>query len=159
MDRQNKEQAYDDVLARITTLMEGENDAIAVMSTVVCELHHAMPYFDWTGFYRVTAPELLTVGPYQGGHGCLRIPFQHGICGRSARTKSTVIVDDVNSQSDHIACATSTLSEIVVPLMDDQNKVAAVLDVDSDSAAAFDEVDKHYLEKICQAVGQTLYFK
>ncbi len=157
MTRQNKKLAYDEVVLRINALIEGEDDAIAVMSTVVCELHHAMPYFDWTGFYRVTTPELLTVGPYQGGHGCLHIPFQQGICGRSARTKSTVIIDDVNSQSDHIACATSTQSEIVVPVLDDKNNVVAVLDVDSDSPAAFNEVDKHYLEQICQTISQTLY--
>ncbi len=154
---EDKSAAYRQVLPRINALIEGEADVIAVMSTVICELHQAMPYFDWTGFYRVTAPEMLTVGPYQGGHGCLHIPFAQGICGRSARLKSTVITDDVNSQSDHIACATSTLSEIVVPLLDQHDNLVAVLDVDSDSPAAFDDIDKHYLEKICQTISQTLY--
>jgi len=157
MQADKKNTNYELVTGRINAVVEGETDFIAILSTVVCELHQHIDYFDWTGFYRVTAPELLTVGPYQGGHGCLRIPFSQGICGRAARSKQTVIIDDVNSHSDHIACAISTQSEIVVPLLDQKDNLIAVLDVDSDSPAVFDDVDKQYLEQICEKISQTLY--
>ena len=152
-----KKNSYQEIVARITALIEGESDQIAIFSTVVCELHHSIDYFHWTGFYRVTQPEQLTVGPYQGGHGCLRIPFSQGICGKAARTKASIIVDDVNQENDHIACSTSTQSEIVVPLIDKNNRVFAVLDIDSDLASAFDSIDKDHLEQICNNVSQTLY--
>ena len=73
--------------ASIDALLEGEDDWIAAMATVVCELHHAFDEYDWTGFYRAVAADLLIVGPYQGGHGCLRIPFSRGVCGAAARTR------------------------------------------------------------------------
>ena len=138
---------YDEVLLRITGLLDGETDEIARLATVVCELHHAFAYYHWTGFYRVIAPELLAVGPYQGGHGCLRIPFSRGVCGAAARTRETQLVPDVNAFADHIACASSTLSEIVVPVFS-RGAVVAVLDVDSDYPAAFREVDRVALESL-----------
>ena len=87
--------AYADVRARIDSLLDGETDWVAAMATVACELHHAFEHYDWTGFYRRTGPEMLTVGPYQGGHGCLRIPFARGVCGAAARTRETQLVPDV----------------------------------------------------------------
>ena len=77
---------YQDLAARIASLTEGEDDQIALMATVACEVFHSDDRFDWVGFYRVTAPELLKIGPYQGGHGCLHIPFSRGVCGAAART-------------------------------------------------------------------------
>ena len=74
--------------------------------------------FDWTGFYRVVAPELLKIGPYQGGHGCLVIPFSKGVCGAAARENRVQLVDDVHAFPGHIACSSSTLSEIVLPVRD-----------------------------------------
>ena len=71
----DRDAAYADVRARVDSLLEGETDWVAAMATVAGELHHAFGHYDWTGFYRRTGPEMLTVGPYQGGHGCLRIPF------------------------------------------------------------------------------------
>ena len=71
---------WTDLRARIRALTEGETDEVALMATVAGELHHADDRFDWTGFYRVVAPELLKIGPYQGGHGCLVIPFSRGVC-------------------------------------------------------------------------------
>jgi GAF domain-containing protein len=130
-------------------LTAGEADAIAVMATFVCELHHGLEHFDWTGFYRVVAPGVLKVGPYQGGHGCLTIPFDRGVCGKCAREGRTQIVDDVTQVPYHIACASSTRSEIVVPVFDAAGRVRAVLDVDSDRPAAFDATDARYLEEVC----------
>ena len=122
-------------------LTEGEDDAVALMATLACELHHASDRFDWTGFYRVTAPGVLKIGPYQGGHGCLVIPFDRGVCGACARSGEVQIVDDVAAFPGHIACAASTRSEIVLPVRDRGGAVIAVLDIDSDRPAAFGAVD------------------
>lgn len=145
----DKQKVCADVYQRIVALASGETDEVALMATVACELHHAFPYFNWTGFYRVVEPEVLKVGPYQGGHGCLVIPFHRGICGRSARTGKTLNIADVHAEEDHIACSSSTRSEIVVPVFDASGKLRAVLDVDSDLPAAFDETDMDFLEKVC----------
>jgi GAF domain-containing protein len=143
-----RRERYAEVRARLEGLLEGEDDWIAALSTIVCELHSAFDHYDWTGFYRVTQPDLLVVGPYQGGHGCLRIPFSRGVCGAAARTRRTQRVDDVSLFPDHIACSSTTRSEVVVPIVSPSGEVLAVLDVDSDRAAAFDEVDEVELERI-----------
>ena len=107
---------YAELEKTILALTEGEVDAVALMATLACEIHHADERFDWTGFYRVVAPELLKIGPYQGGHGCLVIPFARGVCGAAARTGEVQLVDDVDAFPGHIACASSTRSEIVLPV-------------------------------------------
>ena len=123
------------------------------MATVACELHHAFPHFHWTGFYRAVAPNLLKIGPYQGGHGCLRIPFDQGICGAAARTRQTQLVPDIHQRPDHIACSSTTLSEIVVPIVTPSGQLLAVLDIDSDQLAAFDQTDRRNLEKLGACIG------
>lgn len=138
-----------DIQSRITALTAGETDAVALMATLACELHHHFPHFHWTGFYRVVAPGMLKIGPYQGGHGCLAIPFARGICGRCAREEKTVIIPDVEREEDHIACSGTTRSEIVVPVHDTEGKLRAVLDVDSDFPDAFGENDARFLENVC----------
>lgn len=143
---------YNDLSKTIGALTEGETDEVALMATVVCELHHADDRFDWTGFYRVTAPELLKIGPYQGGHGCLQIPFSRGVCGAAARTGAVQLVDDVDSFDGHIACASSTRSEIVLPVWDGQDRLLGVLDIDSDQPAAFDAADADGLGAILKMV-------
>ena len=144
----SKKQQYTDVTQRIAALIDGEPDWFAVLSTVVCELHNSFDYFHWTGFYRTTAPQLLKVGPYMGGHGCLAIPFSRGVCGAAADTQQTQLVPDVNALPDHIACSSSTQSEIVVPLVVDGSTIA-VLDVDSDEPNGFDSDDQQGLQAIC----------
>jgi len=146
---------YTEIGARIDSLTAGITDDVARMATVVCELHHSVPRFHWTGFYRVTAPEMLTVGPYQGGHGCLSIPFSRGVCGAAARMGETQVVEDVEAFEGHIACAASTRSEIVVPVFGPDGVVMAVLDIDSDDPAAFDQTDARALEAICARVFGT----
>lgn len=143
---------YEDLAKTIGALTEGETDEVALMATVVCELHHADKRFDWTGFYRVTEPELLKIGPYQGGHGCLQIPFSRGVCGAAARTGAVQLVDDVDSFDGHIACASSTRSEIVLPVWDGQGRLLGVLDIDSDRPAAFDAADADGLGAILKMV-------
>ena len=139
---------YDDLRARIGALTEGEDDAVALMATVACEVHHADDRFDWTGFYRVVAPRLLKIGPYQGGHGCLVIPFERGVCGAAARTGEVQLVPDVEAFPGHIACSSSTRSEIVLPVRDGAGRLIGVFDIDSDRAAAFDEEDARELSAI-----------
>ncbi len=147
--REARAEAYREVLARIDAVLDGEDDWVAAMATVVCELHHAFGHYDWTGFYRHVGGRLLVIGPYQGGHGCLRIPFERGVCGAAAREARTQLVPDVEAFPGHIACASTTRSEIVVPLITDDGRVLAVLDVDSDLPAAFDAVDQGALEALC----------
>ena len=132
---------YQDVSQRILAICEGEDDVITLMATMACELYHELAGFDWVGFYRVTAPEMLKIGPYQGGHGCLSIPFSRGVCGAAARTKDTQLVADVNAFDGHIACSSSTLSELVMPVFDKDDRLIAVLDIDSDKADFFTQAD------------------
>lgn len=142
--------------ARIRALTEGETDEIALMATVACELHHADARFDWTGFYRVVAPSLLKIGPYQGGHGCLVIPFARGVCGAAARTRQTQLVPDVDAFPGHIACSSSTRSEIVVPVLGRGGRLIGVLDIDSNRPDAFTDQDRRALEGMMQDVFGTL---
>ena len=145
---------HDEVYQRIESLLEDENDWVAAMATVVCELHNSFNHFHWTGFYRTVAPNLLKIGPYQGGHGCLVIPYDKGICGAAARTGETQDVPDVHARPEHIACSSSTLSEIVVPVKSPDGEVFAVLDVDSDYQAAFTSEDIDLAERICNELGK-----
>lgn len=139
---------YEDIGKILASLTEGEDDIVALMATMACELHHADDRFDWTGFYRVTAPDLLKIGPYQGGHGCLVIPFSRGVCGAAARTGDVQLVDDVEAFEGHIACSSSTRSEIVLPVRDADGALLGVLDIDSDRIAAFDRTDADGLTKL-----------
>ncbi|PJE27754.1 GAF domain-containing protein [Pseudooceanicola antarcticus] len=143
---------YKMLAATIRSLTEGETDEVALMATLACEIHHSDDRFDWTGFYRVTEPELLKIGPYQGGHGCLQIPFSRGVCGAAARSGETQLVDDVEAFPGHIACASSTRSEIVIPVRNKAGQVIAVLDIDSDQPAAFTEEDDKALSAILSEV-------
>ena len=143
---------YPSLAKSIASLTEGETDAVALMATVVCELHHADHRFDWTGFYRVTEPELLKIGPYQGGHGCLVIPFSKGVCGAAARTGEVQLVPDVDAFPGHIACASSTRSELVLPVWDGTGVLLGVLDIDSDQPDAFTPEDATQLQAILGAV-------
>lgn len=136
---------YDDLGRRIAALCHGETDAVALMATVVCEIHHGHPMSDWTGFYRVTGPEMLKIGPYQGGHGCLVIPFSRGVCGACARTGQVQNVPDVDAFPGHIACSSSTRSELVLPVWNGAGRLLGVLDIDSDTPAAFRQADEDWL--------------
>lgn len=145
-DLSHKEKLYEPTLAQIADVLKDANlDRVGAMASVVAVLHENLDYFEWTGFYRVTQPRTLTIGPYQGHLACLTIPFNRGVCGKAARDLQTILVPDVREFSGYIACASSTLSEIVVPVIEN-GVVSAVLDVDSAELAAFDAVDQKYLE-------------
>ncbi len=125
----------------IAALTSGETDTVSLMATVACEVHHSDDRFDWTGFYRVAGPELLKIGPYQGGHGCLTIPFSRGVCGAAARTGEVQLVADVDAFPGHIACASSTRSELVLPVWNGKGRLLGVFDIDSDQPDAFTQAD------------------
>lgn len=152
---EDKSALYEQAEAQILAVLDGENDTIARMATVSCLLSESFPdrYF-WTGFYVVdqSKSDELVVGPYQGTLGCLRIAFGRGVCGEAALSGKTIIVGDVHAHAGHIACDQRTNSEIVVPVYDIDNRLIAVFDVDSTRKAAFDGVDKMYLERILNAV-------
>lgn len=143
---------YNTLAKTIAALTEGETDPVALMATVTCEVHHADDRFNWTGFYRVTEPGVLKIGPYQGGHGCLRIPFDKGVCGAAARTGEVQLVPDVDAFPGHIACASSTRSELVLPVFDRTGALIAVFDIDSDLPDAFTVADATALGAILKQV-------
>ena len=137
-----------DVIPKIHAICAGETDHVTLMAVIAGELFHAVDGFDWVGFYRVVAPGVLKLGPYQGGHGCLMIPFDKGVCGAAARNRQTQIVDDVHQFDGHIACAASTQSELVIPVFDKNQNLVAVLDIDSDQPAFFSQELAKQLEML-----------
>ncbi len=143
---------YDTLKKTVAALTTGETDTVALMATVTCEVHHSDDRFNWTGFYRVVAPELLKIGPYQGGHGCLVIPFSRGVCGAAARTGQVQLVPDVDAFPGHIACASSTRSELVLPVFDSTGAVIGVFDIDSDQPDAFTQQDADAIADILHSV-------
>ena len=131
---------------QIAALLEGETDTIAKMANVAAVLHETFGFW-WTGFYRVAGNELV-LGPFQGPVACMHIPFGKGVCGTAWKRNETVVVPDVEQFPGHIACSSASRSEIVVPVHRADGAVTAVLDIDSDRLATFDEEDKVWLEKI-----------
>ena len=157
-----KEEQYKLLVSQIASLIEGEKDMIAVMSNVAAAIHQTMGFW-WTGLYRVNDEELV-LGPYQVPVACMHIPYGKGVCGTAWQRAETIIVPDVEQFPGHIACSSASRSEIVVPVFDkttpsfDQEsknggKVVAVLDIDSDKLATFDEIDRKYLEDICKLLA------
>jgi L-methionine (R)-S-oxide reductase len=150
MNRQGKRELYRDTLRGLEAVLAGIEDPIAAMATCACLLHQGLPYASWAGFYRVVAPGLLRVGPYQGPLGCLEIPFDRGVCGAAARLRATQVVADVNAFPGHIACDAAARSEIVIPIYGLGAELIAVLDLDSRQEAAFDEEDRAGLEAVAE---------
>ena len=131
---------------QVAALLEGETDVIAKMANVAAVLHETFGFW-WTGFYRVAGDELV-LGPFQGPVACMHIPFGKGVCGTAWKRNETVVVPDVEQFPGHIACSSASRSEIVVPVHGPGGAVTAVLDIDSDRLATFDEEDRVWLEKI-----------
>ena len=150
--------AYAQLVAHVDAVLAGITDPIAAMATISALVHHGFGHL-WTGFYRVVdgagavaggaaGGRLLRVGPYQGTLGCLEIAFGRGVCGTAAAERRTVVVEDVHAFPGHITCDGRSRSEIVVPVFDASGALLAVLDVDSDQPAAFDDVDRAALERM-----------
>ena len=145
-----KEQKYKQLIKEAAALLDGESDLIANMANLAALIHETMGFW-WTGFYIVRADkngaEQLVLGPFQGPIACTRIAFGRGVCGTSWQRRETIVVPDVEKFPGHIACSSESRSEIVVPVFSN-NKVSAVLDIDSRYLNTFDETDAHYLEQI-----------
>jgi len=142
-----KDRAYAQLHSHIIAVLSGIDDDIAGMATISALLHHGFRHL-WTGFYRLVGPSQLLVGPYQGTLGCLEIAMGRGVCGTAAAERRTIVVPDVARFPGHISCDTRSRSEIVVPVLDRDGALMAVLDIDSDRLAAFDAEDARGLEQI-----------
>jgi L-methionine (R)-S-oxide reductase len=142
----SREEVYRALLPQIGSVMAGVDDLIANLANVAAILKAAFD-FHWVGFYRTTAPGMLTLGPFQGPLACVTIPFDKGVCGAAARGRETVVVGDVDAFPGHIACSSLSQSEIVVPLVH-RGATALVLDIDSDKKSDFSDVDRDYLERV-----------
>ena len=151
----DKQQKYEELLPRITALIQGEHDETAVMANVAAALADEFNWW-WTGFYRVLGNELI-LGPFQGPVACYHIGMGRGVCGTAWQQERTIVVDDVEQFPGHIACSSASRSEIVVPVKDDSGKVRAVLDIDSRELAAFDAIDREWLERVVDIVAANIY--
>ena len=147
VDRAGK---YAELLPQLKALLEGESDLIANMANTAAAIHQTFG-FHWVGFYLVKGNELV-LGPFQGPVACTRIPFGKGVCGTAWKEAKTQLVPDVELFPGHIACSALSKSEIVVPLIKD-SEVAAVLDIDSSLLDDFTEVDREWLERVCDMVN------
>lgn len=145
-----KEEKYALLYSQIEALLEGETDTIACMANVAAMIQETF-HFWWTGFYRVVDNELL-LGPFQGPLACMHIKYGKGVCGTAWKEQRTQVVPDVEQFPGHIACSSASKSEIVVPVFNKEGAVKAVLDIDSEKLATFDEVDRLWLERICRLI-------
>lgn len=145
----SKEEKYKAVLPQIYSLIEGEKNKIANLANLLSVLKYTFEQYLWVGFYFVDIENKteLVLGPFQGKVSCTRLKIDKGVCATAVQKKETIMVDDVYSFPGHIFCDSNSKSEIVVPVIKNE-EVIAVLDVDSGSFAAFDETDKKYLEEL-----------
>lgn len=146
----DKEGRYKELLPQLTALLEGEKSLIANLANTASALKMTFDFF-WVGFYLIDG-EQLVLGPFQGPIACTRINYGRGVCGTSWKEGKTLIVSNVNEFPGHIACSSLSQSEIVIPILKD-NKVIAILDVDSEQLNSFDAIDQQYLEKIGECVS------
>lgn len=143
----NKIEQYELLYEQIKALINKESDIIANMANVAAIIHETFNFW-WTGFYRVIDNELV-LGPFQGPIACTRIAYGRGVCGTAWKEKKTIVVEDVHQFPGHITCSSASKSEIVVPIFKN-NQVVAVLDIDSEKLATFDNIDKEWLEKLVE---------
>ena len=143
----DKGEKYALLYKQIESIVEGESDPIANMANVATMIHHTFGFW-WTGFYRVVGEELV-LGPFQCPLACSRIKFGKGVCGTAWKEQTTQVVPDVEQFPGHIACSSLSRSEIVVPVWH-EGAISAVLDIDSEHLATFDQTDKEWLERIVE---------
>ena len=146
---------YEEFIPQLALLIEDEHEEVSVMANVSAALKECFGWF-WIGFYLVRGEQLI-LGPFQGSTACYRIRKGKGVCGTAWAESRTQVVPDVEQFPGHIACSSLSRSEIVVPLYNKDGQVCAVLDIDSEHLATFDEIDKLYLEKVCQLIEYNIY--
>jgi len=149
-----KKETYESLIPQLAALIDGEPDLTANLGNLAAALHDTFGWW-WVGFYLVKDNELV-LSPFQGPIACTRIKFGRGVCGTAWKEAKSLFVPDVNAFSGHIACSSSSVAEIVVPVYDKQHLIVGVLDVDSERYDVLDETDVHYLEKISQLITNLL---
>ena len=147
LSEQERVARLQEALPQIEAALEGETDEVAIQATLACLLWETLPQANWCGFYRRVGDRMLAVGPYQGGMGCLRVPFERGVCGACARTGVAQRVPDVHAFPGHIACDDATRSELVIPVTAD-GRLVAVLDLDSPHLDGFSAAEARILEDL-----------
>lgn len=162
----DKKEKYENLLLKVKGLLAGDEDWVGKLANVSAAIHDEMEFF-WVGFY-IADGDMLKLGPFQGPVACYRIKRGKGVCGASWERKETIVVPDVEKFPGHIACSSLSRSEIVVPIFanlhfadmhflpSDTQEIIGVLDIDSRELATFDDMDKEYLEHLCQIVAQSL---
>jgi len=139
---------YSNLAEQARSLIEGERDFIANAANLSALLYHSLPDVNWAGFYLLKESELV-LGPFQGKPACIRIALGKGVCGTAAERRQTVVVSNVHEFPGHIACDSASMSEIVVPLLK-QNQLLGVLDIDSPSVGRFGDDDAEGLNKVVE---------
>lgn len=148
-----KKEVYKAILPQLEALIAGETDLTANLANIAAVLKETFGWW-WVGFYWVKNDELI-LSPFQGPIACTRIKLGKGVCGTAWKEQKSLLVSDVNTFAGHIACSSSSVAEIVVPIFD-KKQVVGVLDVDSDRFDILDETDIYYLEQISQLITKTL---
>lgn len=146
----SKQEKYENLFTQIRSLTTGESDNIANLGNICAAIQHNFQFW-WVGFYLVKNDELV-LGPFQGPVACTRIGFGKGVCGKAWELKKTINVPDVHQFEDHIACSSASNSEIVVPILKN-NEVIMVLDIDSTEFSKFDAIDENFLHQICEYIA------
>lgn len=149
-----KDQLYDELVQEVEAILAGETDMIANLANVASLVWNKLPAVNWAGFYLLKGDELV-LGPFMGKPACVRIPVGRGVCGAAAKTRFPQMVDDVHEFEGHIACDAASNSEIVVPIIVN-DELLGVLDLDSPEVARFDKVDLAGLQKVVKLLEGAL---
>jgi L-methionine (R)-S-oxide reductase len=149
----SRAETYEEIIPQIKALIAGELDIVANLANVAAVLKEAFDFF-WIGFYFVKGNELV-LGPFQGPVACTRIQKGKGVCGLAWLDKKVIVVPDVDQFPGHIACSSQSKSEIVLPVFKN-GEVHLILDIDSDKADDFSEIDEKYLKEIIQIVEEVI---
>jgi len=159
MNKELKERRYASFLSDVALLIQDEHDEISVLANVAAAIKETFGFF-WVGFYLVKGKQdasQLYLGPFQGPTACYRIGYGRGVCGSAWKQRQSLVVPDVEQFPGHIACSSLSRSEIVVPIFSKDGEVVGVLDIDSTELATFDDIDREYLEQVCQLLTRNLY--
>lgn len=145
---------YEGLIAQVSAITAGENDAIANMANISAILFNGLDDINWAGFYLYKDAQLV-LGPFQGNPACIRIPMGKGVCGTAALTRSVQVIENVHDFDGHIACDAASNSEVVIPIVKNELLIG-VLDLDSPSLSRFDDIDAEYLTKVVDILVDTL---
>jgi GAF domain-containing protein len=148
----DKREKYQALLPQLAALIEGETDLVANLANISAALRETFGWW-WVGFYWVKNNELV-LAPFQGPIACTRIAYGKGVCGTAWKEAKSLFVPDVEAFPGHIACSSSSVSEIVVPIFDKSGQIVGVLDIDSERYDVLDETDVLYLEELSQIITE-----